>query len=125
MGARSNNLYNLSGVNTPMLQVLDCANNDIRDLSGIGSFTTPSLRVLNLSNNDVADLNTLCNLAYLEAVCVSSNNIKSVNSVLSMINTCPNLRYLDLRNNDLPESSRMQLKETRQYRKPNTIQLFL
>ena len=62
-------------------------------------------------------------MAYLEAVCVSSNDIKNVNQVIPMINSCPSLKYLDLRNNDLPESNINQLKEVCQYHKPLPIKL--
>ena len=123
--ARSNDLRNLSGVNAPMLQLLDCANNDIGDLDSIGQINTPSLKVLNLSNNNVTDLSRLCNLAYLEAVCVSSNDIKSVGTVIAVINSCPNLKYLDLRNNDLPESNMKQLEEVCKYHKPTEIKLLV
>ena len=48
---------------------------------------------------------------------MSSNDIKSVNSIMAMIQSCPNLKYLDLRDNDLPESGQKQLKEICQYPK--------
>ena len=121
--ARNNDLRNVSGVQAPMLQLLDCANNDIADISGISSSSAPSLKVLNLSNNNITSLTSLCNMAYLEAVCVSSNDIKNVNQVIPMINSCPSLKYLDLRNNDLPESNINQLKEVCQYHKPVPIKL--
>jgi hypothetical protein len=121
--ARSNDIRSLMGVQAASLQLLDCANNDIGSMNGIGPATTPSLKVLNLSNNDITDVSPLCNLGYLEAVCVSSNDIKSVDSIMAMIQSCPNLKYLDLRDNDLPESRQNQLKETCNYRKPVPIEL--
>ena len=71
----------------------------------------------------MTDVSSLKNLAYLEAVCLSSNDIKNVESIINMINTCPNLKYLDIRNNDIQESNLKQLAEICQYRKLEPVQL--
>ena len=53
----------------------------------------------------------------------SSKSVENVNQVIPIINSCPSLKYLDLRNNNLPESNINQLKEVCQYHKPLPIKL--
>ena len=99
--ARRCDLISIQGCNASNLQYLDCADNDITGTKGISEFTTPLLRVLNLSNNGIEDITSLSRLSYLEAICLSSNDINDANNIVNIINTCTKIRYVDVRNNDL------------------------
>ncbi len=99
--ARRCDLISLQGCDSSSLQHLDCVDNDISSTNGISEFTTPLLRVVNLSNNDITDITSLCRFSYLEALCLSSNDIEDSSNIVNIINTCSKLKYVDVRNNDL------------------------
>ena len=102
--ARSNDIRSLMGVQAASLQLLDCANNDIGSINGIGVATTPLAKSTESLKQRHYRRIAPVQFRIPEAVCVSSNDIKSVDSIMAMIQSCPNLKYLDLRDNDLPES---------------------
>ncbi len=77
------------------LEILDCSNLEITDLSGLRRLK--SLRSLNLSNNAITDLSELQYLKNLKVLDIQNNNIED----LSPLNGLDNLDTLYIKGNNI------------------------
>lgn len=79
------------------LTSLDLSGNQIRDFKGLeGSGLTD----LDLSYNQITNMQGLCNMKYLEGLDLCGNRISEIDG----LDGCPNLVYLNLEGNELPNS---------------------
>jgi len=79
------------------LTSLDLSGNQIREFKGLeGS----SLTDLDLSYNQITNMQGLCNMKYLEELDLCGNRISEIEG----LDGCPNLVYLNLEGNELPNS---------------------
>jgi len=80
------------------LMCLYLSKNQIREFKGLeGS----SLTDLDLSYNQITNMQGLCNMKYLEGLDLCGNRISEIDG----LDGCPNLVYLNLEGNELPNSS--------------------
>jgi hypothetical protein len=100
----NNNLTDLGGLQSATLQVLLCRNNDITALSSVRSMglyaeptCLPALQSIDAQDNSITSLQGVEGFPALQTANFANNNISSIASVQS----CVNLRDLDMRANAL------------------------
>ena len=95
LSLRENRITVIKGLES--LMCLDLSGNQIREFKGLeGS----SLTDLDLSYNQITNMQGLCNMKYLEGLDLCGNMISEIDG----LDGCPNLVYLNLEGNELPNS---------------------
>ncbi|MFA6109203.1 MAG: leucine-rich repeat domain-containing protein [Candidatus Latescibacterota bacterium] len=100
LAARGRGIGSLKGIDSlGNLQVLDLADNQVRDLSPLAGLK--KLRFLDLSNNQITDLSSLAGLSDLEYLVLSFNQIADLSPLLGLMH----LKSVDLSYNPLDDAA--------------------